>query len=166
MINISTNSLIFLFAIVVFRINLVLFQQVPSLPALVCGVSIIQIWGARFYFCIYTTNSMFVSNIPLGPRRNSKTKSVSYIFFLSLEKTFKSMSNQKPFSSSSSFWKMILKINITKPQIFIYVGKRLVAPNGYNPLPKVWIIFDTDRYIVHLSNQIRRLLRLNCMNSP
>ena len=53
---------------------------------------------------------------------------------------------------------MILKMNTTKPQIFIYVGKRLVAPNGYNPLPKVWIIFDTDRYIVHLSNQIRRLL--------
>ena len=50
MINISTNSLIFLFAIVVFRINFVLLQQVLSLPALVCGVSLFKFESPGFIF--------------------------------------------------------------------------------------------------------------------
>ena len=165
MINISTNSLIFLFAIVVFRINFVLLQQVLSLPALVCGVSLFKLESPGFIFAFKQLNVRQQYSSRSTTEFNDEKCELQF-FFLSLEKTFNSMSNQKPFSSSSSFWKMILKIYITKPQIFIYVGKRLVAPNGYNPLPKVWIIFDTDRYIVHLSNQIRRLLRLNCMNSP
>ena len=50
MIIILTNSLIFLVAIVDFRINLVLFQQVPSLPALVCGVSLFKFEAPGFIF--------------------------------------------------------------------------------------------------------------------
>ena len=50
MIIILTNSLIFLVAIIVFRINLVLHQQVPSLPALVCGVSLFNFEPPDFIF--------------------------------------------------------------------------------------------------------------------
>ena len=56
MIIILTNSLIFLVAIVDFRRNLVLFQQVPSLPALVCGVSLFKFEPPGFIFAFKQLN--------------------------------------------------------------------------------------------------------------